>query len=713
MSVLFLKLLNMSIVASWTILAVLVLRLLLKKAPKWIVCLMWAIVGIRLIVPVSFESVFSLLPTTEPIPQDILEQSEGAEHVSKEQGGMSFVSDGDGPVFYVSQEEIEGEVSFFETSREPSVILGTESNPQTEKPTEDITTRLLSLASVVWILGMIGMAIYAIYSYLRIYVRVRSSVLVDKNAYISDEIDTPFILGVFRPRIYMPSALRDEEQKHVLAHERAHLTRLDHIWKPLGYAVLTVYWFNPLIWLAYYLLCKDIEFACDERVIKKLDASEKVAYTTTLLQCSVPRKLITACPLAFGELKTKERIKTVLHYKKPAIWIMILALTACLIFSVAFLTDPKDSAYAGTTTSETQSETDASQNYDSENSIEPLQSNDESSIKPPENNDKDSLSQDDSTSATEEELSFDFCSINVSLGGLDRQVISDAAVLADCKYYNFREIGTHIPITIRFETYEQLCTFVDLVLQHTTSDGEILGSVGDTTERFDKAFFDKHSLLIVYTVAPQGGGSNTVDKVTRSDAVLTIEMTETLGMTDELSERFNCIAFSKEDIDGCDAFELQVSGRRMSAYQTATQQQIVLNDRDLAVYMTYSERENEEREFLMCLTSVDDVYALMEQLDPDSAFSSALGQYDERFFATNDLFLFYHAKSSDEDIWSVPPYLNGYISTEPNAQSDKADLEIEISLRQNGSSDQDGVPQLLLFGIEKHDWNNVTYKIIF
>ncbi len=706
MTTLFLKLLNMSIVASWIILVVLVLRLLFKKAPKWINCVLWAVVGIRLIVPVSIESMFSLLPTAEPIPDELFEQSELAETVSKEQSGISFISQDDKPIYFVSEDETaEQSNTVPETSaavpEPPSVIVGTESEHNTENTSNGKKERMLMLVSAVWLAGIICMSAYAVYSYLRIFVKVRSSVMVDKKAYISDEIDTPFILGVFRPRIYMPSALSESEQKHVLAHERAHLTRLDHIWKPLGYAVLTVYWFNPLIWVAYYLLCKDIEFACDERVIKKLNASEKVAYTTALLQCSVPRKLITACPLAFGEVRTKERIKTVLHYKKPAIWIIILALTSCVIFSVAFLTDPKDSAYAATNPSETQSQADLSQTSDSENSGDSALSEDVSSIV-----------QESEPEVSEEELSFEYHSINVSLGGLGRNEINDAAISAGCKYTNFREIGTYIPIMIRFETHDQLCTFVDLVLQHTTSDGEILGSVGNTTERYDKTFFDKHSLMIVYTVEPQGGGSNTVDKVTRSGAVLSIEMTETLGMTDELTENFNCIALSKQDIDGCDTVELQLNGRRMSEFQTTVQQQIALTDRDLAVYMTYSDRENEDREFLMCLTSVDDVYALMEQLDPDSVFSSALLQYDERFFATNDLFLFYNAKSSDEDIWSVPPYLNGYIRTEPNAQSNKADLEIAISCQKDSSHTDILVPQLLLFGIEQQTWNDVSYEII-
>lgn len=508
MTALFLKLLNMSIVASWIILVLLLLRPLLKKAPKWIVCLMWAIVGIRLLVPISFESAFSLLPTAEPIPEDILEQSDTAGDVSVK-GVISIIGEGDAPILSVSQEAIEGELSFSEISRVPSAVA------DPENKTEDISARLLSLASVAWILGMIGMSAYACYSYLRIYVKVRSSVSVGKNAYINDAIDTPFVLGVFRPRIYLPSVLSEQERKHVLLHEYAHLKRLDHIWKPLGYAVLTVYWFNPLVWLAYYLLCKDIEFACDERVIKKLDASETVVYTTTLLQCSVPRKMIAACPLAFGEVRVKERIKTVLHYKKPTLWIMIIAVIACIVLAITLLTDPIDDT--------------ASQ--DSQN---------------------ESISDNSNTDSQSDAAAIDYDSVWIDVC-IDDQKVKSASKSLGCVLLD-QEFGPSVNGML-FENAEQLNAFTEQVKFDAESCYDYF-SVGDTLARFDETFFKTNRLVLMYSVG--SGETLQLCSVTRNNETALITVKKSQGHTDEVRQGFLCIELPINQIEGCTSFKLFV-----------------------------------------------------------------------------------------------------------------------------------------------------------
>jgi beta-lactamase regulating signal transducer with metallopeptidase domain len=311
----FLKLLNMNIAASWLILAVLVLRFLLKKAPKWLPCILWAVVAIRLICPFSFESGLSLIPSAETISLDILYAQVPVIH-----SGIPALNNVVNPVITNS---------FAPT-------LAASINPL------QVWTYI---ASYVWLLGISAMLIYATVSFLRLRKKVGASINIRDNLWICDDIKTPFILGIISPRIYLPSAMDEAQQAYVIAHETAHLQRRDHWWKPLGFLLLTVYWLNPLLWLAYILLCRDIEIACDERVVREMDLEDKKAYSDALLSCSLPRHMVVACPLAFGEVGVKERIKTVLNYKKPAFWIIVVAVITCIVTAVCFLTNPiNDSA---------------------------------------------------------------------------------------------------------------------------------------------------------------------------------------------------------------------------------------------------------------------------------------------------------------------------------------------------------------------------------
>ncbi len=310
MEELFLKLLNMSISAAWIVLAVVILRLVLKKAPRYIICLLWALVAIRLLFPFSIESTLSLIPSAETVPETIFYDKNPAIHT-----GIEFVNNAVNP------------------------IIG-QSLAATPELSANPTQKLTLIASVIWIAGMAAMAVYSIISYFSIKYRVRASLVCEKGVYICDNIDTPFILGIIFPRIYMPSSMAEESVGYVIAHEKAHLRRLDHIWKPLGFLLLAVYWFNPVLWLGYILLCRDIELACDEKVVREMGAEDKKAYSHALLNCSVPRRMISACPLAFGEVGVKERVKKVLSYKKPAFWIILLAIISAVAATVCLLTDP-------------------------------------------------------------------------------------------------------------------------------------------------------------------------------------------------------------------------------------------------------------------------------------------------------------------------------------------------------------------------------------
>ncbi len=308
----FIGVLNMSLISSLVILAVIVLRLILRRAPRVITCLLWSIAGVRLMLPIGFECILSLVPSAEPISAEIALSPE--------------------PKINSGIEAIDRIVNPAMASLTPAA--GDSANP---------LQVIIPAAAAVWIIGIAAMLIYALISYLRISRRVAMSIPGDEHdtrVRICDGISSPFILGIFKPLIYLPSDIGAEERELVLSHERAHLSRLDHVWKPLAYLVLAVHWFDPLCWLGYILFCRDIEAACDERVIKNFDLDEKCRYSQALLDENTGRRVPAVCPLAFGEIGVKERVKNVLNYKKPAFWVMIFAIVLCVTAAICLLTDP-------------------------------------------------------------------------------------------------------------------------------------------------------------------------------------------------------------------------------------------------------------------------------------------------------------------------------------------------------------------------------------
>lgn len=311
MSDLFLNILNMSIAASWLILAVVLLRFLLKKAPKWIAVLLWGIVALRLVVPFSFESALSLIPSAETFNAHNIQYETPA--ISS---GIPAVNNAVNPV------------------------LGETFAPNSVGSINPLYIWTL-VVSAIWLVGIAAMLLYAVISYVRVRQSVAERVPYEGNIFLCDQVKSPFILGLVRPKIYLPSNMDATAMEPVIAHEKAHLARRDHWWKPLGFLILTVHWFNPLCWIAYVLLCRDIELACDEKVIRQMDLDEKKQYSIALLECSTQRRLVTICPLAFGEVGVKERVKNVLNYKKPAFWVIVVAVVACAVVTVCFATNPK------------------------------------------------------------------------------------------------------------------------------------------------------------------------------------------------------------------------------------------------------------------------------------------------------------------------------------------------------------------------------------
>lgn len=310
MEVLFLKLVNISITASWLVLAVLAVRLVFRKTPKWILCLLWGLVAVRLIFPFSIESALSLIPNPEPLPQDII---------------------------YTAHPQLQSGIVIIDNTVKPML----ESSMTPIEPASASPTQIWSfILSQVWILGMVLMLLYTVISYLLLKQKVATAIPLGKGIKQSEFIDSPFVLGLIRPVVYLPFGMEEADMAYVIAHEKAHLHRKDHWWKPLGFLLLSIYWFNPVLWVAYILLCRDIEEACDEKVIKDMKIDDRRAYSTALLNCSIHRRSIAACPLAFGEVGVKDRVKTIMNYKKPAFWFIVTVMILCMIVAVCFLTDP-------------------------------------------------------------------------------------------------------------------------------------------------------------------------------------------------------------------------------------------------------------------------------------------------------------------------------------------------------------------------------------
>lgn len=309
----FLELFNMSVNASYIILAVLILRLIFKKAPKRLICLMWAIPAIRLICPFSFKSILSLLPSEKTVSYEVLLSDTPQIH-----SGINFVDNRINPVIRDNF---------------------TPSRVETVDPLELLTNAM----SVLWVAGIFILAVFSVISLIRLKVKLFDAVKKEDNIYQSQNVSTPFILGVIKPKIYIPFNMDETLLSYVLAHEKAHLKRFDHIIKPIGFLILCIHWFNPLVWVAYALLCRDIEIACDQKVFENFTSEDKKNYANALLLCGVGSKrfLISACPLAFGEVGIKERIKNVMNYKKPALWIVVLLIITAIVVAVCFLTSPE------------------------------------------------------------------------------------------------------------------------------------------------------------------------------------------------------------------------------------------------------------------------------------------------------------------------------------------------------------------------------------
>ena len=317
MTDLFLRIVELSWQAGVLALAVMLARLALRRAPKWAVCLLWALVAVRLVLPFSLQSPVSLQAAQSPVTAALCELPQTQAEAQK------------------TDEVLSGGATEPLTPRPPVVLTETVRPVPAAKP-----AMTLSLLAAVWLAGVAVMLTYLLASYLRIYHQVRTAVRLEDNVYRCDRWGTPFVLGVFRPRIYVPVGVDEADLPQVLAHERCHIRRGDHAVKPLAFLLLAVHWFNPVLWAAYILLGRDMENACDERVLRTLDSAGRAAYSRALVACAVQERPAAVCPLAFGETAVKERVKNALRYRKPALWAAVLSLLAAVIIGVCFLTSP-------------------------------------------------------------------------------------------------------------------------------------------------------------------------------------------------------------------------------------------------------------------------------------------------------------------------------------------------------------------------------------
>lgn len=316
------ELLRINLVASFVILIVLVARLILKRAPKVFSYALWAIVLIRLLIPVSIPSAVSVIPDTPAAS---------------------------GAVINSALPEIE-----FETPRDREQNYYESQKPSSENDVRvymSHTMEPIAYLSIAWLVGIAGMILYSSISYMKIKKKIRIAVPLRDNIWIADDIKSPFVIGFIRPKIYLPNNLGEQEQEYIILHEQHHIRRLDHVIKTLAFLALTIHWFNPLVWIAFVLACKDMEMSCDEAVIRKLGENVRADYSASLLTLATGHRIIAGTPLAFGEGDTKGRIRNLAKWKKPAIWVLVLTIIICLILGVCLLTDrvSRQNQHVGTT----------------------------------------------------------------------------------------------------------------------------------------------------------------------------------------------------------------------------------------------------------------------------------------------------------------------------------------------------------------------------
>ena len=321
---LFIRILDMSKTAGVVILFVLAARLLLKKAPKWISYALWAVVLFRLLCPLSVESPVSIVPEMTPTAQNYRLADEP---VSPAGAGLA--------AYRAVGDALNGGlgIQYIRTTE-------TDENGSPRYVTADWWSVWILFGQYVWLAGIAVMLLRSVLSYARLRRTLRAAVPLRDNIYAADEIPSPFVVGFFRPKIYLPCGLGEKEQAYILLHERHHIERKDHIWKALAFLALCLHWFNPLVWLAFVLAGRDMEMSCDEAVVRTMGDGIRAGYAASLLSLATGRRIIAGTPLAFGEGNAKQRIRNLGKWKQPVFWVVVAAAAAALVLTVCLATDP-------------------------------------------------------------------------------------------------------------------------------------------------------------------------------------------------------------------------------------------------------------------------------------------------------------------------------------------------------------------------------------
>lgn len=310
MDKLFLQIINMSITSSYVIMFVIVIRLLLKRFPKIFSYALWSVVLFRLIFPFSIEGIFSLIPVNvSSVPADIV---------------------------YTAKPEINSGIAVIDNS--VNNILP----PATPISSANPMQIWIFIGEAVWLIGIFTLIVYSIYTTVKLYRNLRNANHIIDNIYETDKFKTPFVFGIVRPKIFLPANLSETEKTYISLHEQTHIKRFDQVIKLISFLVTCIHWFNPLVWIAFFLMSEDMELSCDESVIKKMGNDIKKEYSSSLLFLSTGRRIIGGCPIAFGENNTKGRIKNVLNYKKHKLWVIAVVVIVIIILAVGLLTNPHD-----------------------------------------------------------------------------------------------------------------------------------------------------------------------------------------------------------------------------------------------------------------------------------------------------------------------------------------------------------------------------------
>ncbi len=673
-SEIFLWFFNRAVAASWLILAVVVLRLLLKKAPKWITCALWGICALRLVLPFSLQSVLSLIPSAQTVvPESIYTQSPQID------SGIPAIDNN------VNEYFVQGTMPIVPDSAPETII--------TNEPTAAFN--LVSVLFIVWVIGILALLIYAVVSYVKLKRCVKGASMLEKGVFESAGVSSPFILGIFNPKIYLPLNMDEETKTYVLSHERAHLSRGDHILKLLGFVILSLYWFSPLVWVAYILFCRDIELACDEKVVSKLEKNSRADYAQALLSCATQKRTFSACPIAFGEVSIKDRVKSALNYKKPMLWVIIAAVITTVAVAVCFLTDPIKSIQAGTdpdkdNTSSSITSSDISKDETSSlpaiSDEDDTSSESEESSKPTSINPPVSSKEEKPTSSKENTTSEPSLTKPVILYYMPENnpapvsIIGDSAAIPTPVSYTDSPVGENVdyrstritvqgntsvaPIhVVTIRTYDELCNMYKMDSSDQSWEGE------DYTKMYSEDYFENTVLFMLLSYKDNVDGEIGTVQLTKRNGQLCIHRKlirqgEVVG-AQYYREFIKVPKFELEDVNSIVLYyDMSNLLKERLPYDVAKYEMSCSGEEGRKIFKDKSERLTGFTKFpIVRIESRDELLKFANEIRPyfdfdrstkyGKCFNDLLNTYDKYFFDKKTLYMMYTITGSTAQSYPV------------------------------------------------------------